>query len=75
VTSCLPTCLATLAINLNYVQVNKKVTSKLQGQFRFGKGSRKSAIYLKLFRLAKQKRVIIQEVVTSGTPEFVIVCY
>jgi hypothetical protein len=26
-------------------------------------------------RLAKQKRVIIQEVVTSGTPEFVIVCY
>ena len=55
--------------------IRKHPTAVTPIQFRFGKGSRKSKPFEKLFKSAAHKSVIIKEVVTGDQAEFVVLFY
>jgi len=64
-----------IPVDLSFPQSGITVKTRIVGQFRFGKGSRKSKLYSKLFQKAKHRSVIIKEVVDSGKPELIVLFY
>jgi hypothetical protein len=62
-------------VTLSMPQAGVKLRTKIVGQFRFGKGSRKSKPFEKLFKSAPHKSVIIKEVVTGDQAEFIVLFY